>query len=194
MKFIAIAAVAILLSPMGFAQDMAASVLAELNLARTQPQAYAAIVAANGRAGREGDSAVREAVRFLERAKPLPPLTSCPGLNRSAMDHVADTGVRGTVSHAGSDGSHTWDRVERYGRWIGTVGENISYGMRSARQIVIQLIVDDGVRGRKHRANIFKKDFRVVGVAYGQHSRMGAMCVTDFAGGFIESTERLAKL
>ena len=165
-----------------------------MNLARTQPKAYAAILSAHARPGREGSSAVREAVRFLEKASPLPPLESSSGLNRSAMDHVADTGGRGTMSHSGSDGSRSWDRVERYGRWMGLVGENISYGNRSARQIVIQLIVDDGVRGRKHRANIFQKGYRVAGVAYGHHSRLGAMCVTDFAGGFVETTGRLAKL
>jgi len=185
---------AIIFTSLASAQDVASEVLAEINLARTQPQLYAGIVSANARPGREGGSAIREAVRFLEKARPLPPLASCAGLNRSAMDHVADTGERGTMSHAGSDGSHTWDRVERYGRWVGTVGENISYGTRSARQIVIQLLVDDGVRGRKHRANIFQKDYRVAGVAYGRHSRFGAMCVTDFAGGFVDSTVRLAKL
>jgi len=169
------------------AQDTAAMVLAELNLARTQPQSYAKVVAATARPGREGQSAVSEAVRFLERAKPLSPLAASPGLTRSAMDHVTDTGGRGKIGHDGSDGSHSWDRAERYGRWIGTVGENISYGTRTARQIVVALIVDDGVRGRKHRANIFKKDFRVAGVAYGRHSTAGAMCVTDFAGGFIDA-------
>lgn len=187
-------AVSIILSSLASAQDTASEVLAEMNLARTQPKAYATIVAAHGRAGREGGSAIREAVRFLEKARPLPPLLSCSGLNRSAMDHVSDTGGRGTMSHSGSDGSRTWDRVERYGRWIGLVGENIAYGNRSARQIVIQLLIDDGVRGRKHRANIFQTGYRVVGVAYGRHSRAGAMCVTDFAGGFVETTERLAKL
>ena len=185
---------ALALSATACAQDVAGQVLAEINLARTQPQSYAAIVSANARAGREGDGAIREAVRFLEKARPLPALASCTALNRSAMDHVADTGSRGTMSHAGSDGSHTWDRVERYGRWVGTVGENISYGTRSAREIVVALLVDDGVHGRKHRVNIFQKDFRVVGVAYGRHSRMGAMCVTDFAGGFIDATAPLAKL
>lgn len=52
---------------------------------------------------------------------------------------------------------------------------------------MISLIVDAGVRDRGHRKNIFMRDFGVVGVACGSHSRYGTMCVMDFAGGFIEN-------
>lgn len=187
--------ISVLLSSVAAAQNPAAQVLAEINLARTQPQLYARIVAEKARPGREGDKAIREAVRFLEKARPLPPLSLSAGLTRSAMDHALDSGSRGIIGHAGSDGSHSWDRAERYGRWTGLVGENISYGYTDARQIVVTLVVDDGVRGRKHRVNVFHKGFRVAGVACGRHSTAGAICVADFAGGFSESdASRLARL
>ena len=165
-----------------------------MNLARTQPQLYAQIVAQTARPGREGDRAIQEAVRFLQRARPLPPLAACEGLSRSAMAHVIDSGTRGTRGHAGSDGSHTWDRVERYGHWVGLVGENILYGAADARHAVVVLIVDDGVSGRKHRTNIFHKEFRVVGIASGPHATAGTILVTDFAHQFIASDARVAKL
>jgi len=76
------------------------------------------------------------------------------------------------------------DRVNRRGRWKGRVGENISYGHRDARAIVTQLIIDDGVKDRGHRKNIFDSAYRVVGIATGRHTKYGAMCVMDFAGGF----------
>jgi uncharacterized protein YkwD len=174
---------------------MAGQVLAEINLARTQPQLYARVIAESAHPGKEGDRAIQEAVHFLEKAKPMAALTPCEGLTRSAMAHVIDSGSHGTKGHEGTDGSHTWDRVERFGRWIGFVGENILYGQCDARRTVVALIIDDGVRGRKHRANIFHKGFRVAGVACGVHATAGAIVVTDFAGGFVESDPaRVAKL
>jgi uncharacterized protein YkwD len=186
MRIFGFLSISTLLCSVAVAQD-AAQVLAEINLARTQPQMYARIVAETARPGREGEKAIREAVRFLEKARPLPALSLSAGLSRAAMDHALDSGSRGTMGHGGSDGSRPWDRVERYGQWVGLVGENISYGYSDPRQIVVTLLVDDGVRGRKHRANLFHKGFRVAGVACSRHGSARTICVTDFAGGFIES-------
>ncbi len=157
-------------------------ILAEINLARTQPQVYARIVARSASGSRAGG----EAVRFLERVAPLPPLEYSDGLSHAALGHVLDQGSAGGIGHTGRDGSHSFDRISRYGQWQGAVGENIDYGHRDARAIVVRLIVDEGVAGRKHRANIFHKTYRVAGIAAGPHARYGAMCVMDFAGDFIE--------
>ena len=172
------------MSAVARADDLSRQVLSEMNFARTSPREYASVVAtvSGGRS-----PAAREAIDFLKRAKPLPALTYSGGLSAGARAHVADQGSRGAVGHAGSDRSQPWDRVERFGSWLGTVGENIAYGHRSARQIVCALIIDEGVRGRGHRKNIFSREFGVAGVATGGHVRFGTMCVTDFAGEFVES-------
>jgi uncharacterized protein YkwD len=82
----------------------------------------------------------------------------------------------------------------RYGQWIGFAGENIYYGARDARGIVCGLIVDSGVSGRGHRKNLFNPAFAVAGVACGPHASYGAMCVMDFAAGYIEHGNSLADL
>ncbi len=130
---------------------------------------------------------MEEAIRFLSRAKPLAPLAFSNGLAMSAMAQVVDQGGTGTIGHNGTDRSTPWDRMARYGEKVGFAGENISYGVSDARQIVISLIVDAGVAGRGHRKNLFLNKFGVVGVACGSHARYGTMCVMDFAGGFIEN-------
>ena len=80
--------------------------------------------------------------------------------------------------------------MNRYGRWGSSWGENISYGKSSARDIVLALIIDDGLRGRKHRKNIFNSAFSVAGAAYGSHARYRSVCSIEFAGSFAERGER----
>ncbi|MCE9608946.1 MAG: CAP domain-containing protein [Chthoniobacter sp.] len=175
--------------------DLADEVQAEINLARTAPQEYARIVAreAGGRQHIEGERVVREAIRFLEKASPLPPLRMAPGLQESARSHVSDQGPSGGIGHRGDDGSTPWKRMTRFGSWSGRAAENIAYGRHDARGIVVALIVDDGVRDRGHRQNIFGREFRCAGIATGPHARYGTMCVIDFAAAYKERADELAE-
>ena len=176
-------------------------VVAELNLARTAPKGYVSFLRGyralihNGvyeRPGeigvrlQEGTRAVDEAIAFLERQKPFGPLAASRGLSAAAKAHAVDQGRSGATGHSGADGSSPFDRMNRFGKWLETAGENISYGSGDARGIVVQLIVDDGVASRGHRANIFGPAFKVVGIGVGPHPGYGTICVQDFAGAYEE--------
>lgn len=172
------------------ADETAQAVLQEINFARTRPAEYAQLVLTQADGRSQADQrAMREAVNFLQHAKPLPPLAFSSGLSMGAMEHVTNQGGSGTVGHEGTDRSSPWQRMAHYGRWTGMAGENISYGVSTPRQIVISLIVDAGVSGRGHRKNIFSRAFGVAGVASGYHARWGTMCVMDFAGGFADNAQ-----
>jgi uncharacterized protein YkwD len=99
---------------------------------------------------------------------------------RGTADHCAEQ-VGGAIGHGNPAG-----RMNRYGTWGAAWGENISYGKRSARDIVLALIIDDGLPARKHRANIFAAKFNYAGAAYGPHARYGSVCTIDFAGAYLE--------
>ncbi len=133
---------------------------------------------------REGATAVNEAMNVVRSMNPVCRLSPAKGMSWGAKDHVKDQGSSGSIGHRGRDGSQAWDRVNRYGTWEKSIGENISYGSDKARNIVMGLIVDDGVSGRGHRKNIFNPDFRVIGVACGHHGTYGTVCVITFAGGY----------
>lgn len=183
-------------------RDLAKQVLAEINLARTEPHAYAGFL--RGFRGQfrgkdyvlpggavsirtnEGVAAVDEAVRFLSRLKPLPPLTWSDGLAAAAAELAEEQGRSGATGHTGRQSRGMRERIERHGEWEGVIGENIGYGPEDARSMVMQLIIDDGVPDRGHRKNTFNKAFGAAGVACGRHPRFGGMCVIDFAGGFRE--------
>lgn len=176
-------------------------VFAELNAARTNPQAYAANVSAllplfDGNVlvmpggvrirTSEGAAAVREAVDALNRQPKVSRVSLATGLSSAARDLVVDQTRTGSVGHQASDGASPDVRIRRYGTWQKTYSENIAYGtFSSGRDVVVNLIVDDGVANRGHRRNIFDQNVAVIGVACGRHPRFGASCVIDQAGGFV---------
>lgn len=198
MKAALIALAALILPPVSAPEprdrDVARAVERHINLARTDPAGYARRLREHrafydgdvfrdpdGLAIRteEGVAAVDEAIRFLERQTPLPPLAASDILRRAAADHVADQGPRGLMGHYGSDGSAFTDRIARRGG-PRSGGENISYGGDSGEAVVIQLIVDDGVADRGHRTNIFRPGYVSAGAACGPHTAYRYMCVIDF--------------
>lgn len=130
----------------------------------------------------EGVSALNECIRELKRQSPLHPLYPDYKLTKAARDHVKDQSKTGRTGHIGSDRSGMRDRIERYGTWQTRIAENIAYGGNSARQIIIYLLIDDGIRDRGHRENFLNPELKIVGVATGRHPEYGIMSVMDFAG------------
>ncbi|NTU91133.1 MAG: CAP domain-containing protein [Chlorobiaceae bacterium] len=179
---------------------MEQEVIAEINLVRKNPSRYAQLYLVplrscyDGNVVRfpggsaimtnEGVSALDECISDLQRAQPAPPLSARSELALAARDHVRDQGRNGSIGHDGSDGSSTFDRINRYGRWMYSAGENISYGYHDARTIVAALLIDDGMPSRGHRKNLLNSSFKLVGVNIGPHRVYGDMCVMDFASAY----------
>lgn len=176
-------------------------VVQEMNDARVRPKAYAkelrelrdffegSLWKRPGRVAlrtREGVEALDEAISFLETVKPVGPLRFNEGLARAARLHARDIGPRGILDHTGADGSNLSVRLNRQGAWQGLIAENISTLEEGARQVVIQLLVDDGVAGRGHRRNIFNPDLHQAGVGSAPHRVYKVVTVIDFADGFVE--------
>lgn len=176
------------LTPLSHVNAGSFAVLEEINLARINPQRYAQLLSKRAEQTHIANSrSVAETVSFLQKAKPLPPLSLAEGLALSAQMHINEQGARGSIGHG-----NPWSRIAAQGHFIGRAGENISYGYSDARGIVAQLIIDQGVPGRGHRKNIFNPGYAVAGVACGRHARFGSMCVIDFAGGFEEKGTSVA--
>lgn len=174
----------------------------EVNLARRDPSQYGSFVEQwkafyRGRRierpgkltilTEEGVAAVEEAIVFLRSIGPRSALRLSPGMSRGAKDHAQQLGAAGALGHKGLHGSWPTDRVNRYGNWRDAMGENIFYGRGTAREIVMLLIIDDGIPGRDHRRTTFDPAYGVIGVGCAPHITYDTICVLTFAGGYREA-------
>jgi hypothetical protein len=114
-------------------------------------------------------------------------------LAKAARDHVIDSNKNGIVGHTSSDGSGMGKRIQRYTKLEGMSGENIQYGKQSAQEVILALIVDDGVASRGHRTNIYQKGFKKIGTWTGDHPKFGQHTVLDYNGSNAKMTNLLAK-
>lgn len=135
----------------------------------------------------EGPNAVQECIDYLKAAKANPNgIEFSEPLSKAAQDHANDIGPKGLVSHVGSDKSTSSSRIERYCEWGSTMGENIDFGSYTARDVIISLLVDDGVPSRGHRKNIFNSDFKHFGFGTASHKDYGICVVLSYAGEIVK--------
>ena len=131
----------------------------------------------------EGTDAIEEAINFLKQQKPMPELELCEEISNACRDHVNDIGPKGLTTHEGSDGSNISERLEKYCEWDGACAENIDFGFKKAENIIINLLVDDGVSERFQRKNLFHPDLKYVGAAVGPHKNYGICAVIGYTKG-----------
>ena len=74
------------------------------------------------------------------------------------------------------------DRIGRFTEKEGRWGENIDYGVKSPEDVMLALLVDDGVADRGHRKNMYSEAFTKMGAATSSHPRYGQSTVIDYNG------------
>ncbi|OMJ92808.1 hypothetical protein SteCoe_4349 [Stentor coeruleus] len=178
-------------------------ILEELNECRTNPSAYSQklskilkyyrgkIFARPGYEAIETEEGSRNTlacINYLKTVMPIEPLHWSHSLTLAAQMHADDIGLSGRMSHIGQDGSEPCDRIERFCQWSGHLGENIDYGNADSEDIVVSLLIDDGVLARGQRLNIMKKEHKYVGIGFGYHSEYQYVCVILFTELVIENS------
>ncbi len=183
-----------------YLSELEKNVMLELNKVRSNPQRYVEeyleelqtsydgkIFSYPGQEPvktQEGINPLKECIRELQQLSPLPMLSPAEGLASASDDLVADQQKNGGIGHIARNGSTPQKRIEKYGEWDICSAEDITYGSFEARQIVIFLLIDDGVADRAHRKNILNPCFRFAGVSYGTHPNYKSICVIDYAGDY----------
>ena len=124
----------------------------------------------------ENSSYLRSLRKDLNKAKGLASMHPEKDLSSVAQGHARKSGEKGWLGHQ--------DFNKRFEPLMGNpynhVGENCSYGYETALDIVISLLIDEGVKDTGHRHNILSVDFNSIGVAIRPHSSYRTNCVMDF--------------
>ncbi|TFH26919.1 MAG: CAP domain-containing protein [Bacteroidia bacterium] len=124
----------------------------------------------------ENSSYLRSLRKDLNKVERWVPLQPEQDLTAEAQGHAIKSGKTGLVGHQ--------DFKKRFDSLMGNpythVGENCSYGYETAIDIVISLLIDEGVQDQGHRHNILMVDFNSVGVAIRPHKTYRNNCVMDF--------------
>ena len=185
-----------------YLSEIEKDVILEMNKARSNPQKYAELYLVpfakkfrsdgtymkNGvmMLTHEGVAVVNECIKEMSAKKAVGILRPEKGLSLAAQSHATSQAKAGQIGHNGTDGSTTFSRIQKYGVFR-AAGENISYGCKDGQEIVMQLLIDDGVKGRGHRKNIFNSAFTQTGVGYAEgHKVYKTECVITYAGGYEE--------
>ena len=130
----------------------------------------------------EGKDAYIEAINFLQNQEGVPPVKEESRLNSAALDLVKDIGTRGVVSHQDQYGQYVSERIEKYCEWDYSASEVIEVSSKNPKDILISLIVDDGLKNRPDRMTLFNPAYNYVGISCGMHSEYEIVTVIVFTG------------
>lgn len=102
----------------------------------------------------------QQLINAYRTQKGLKPLRLNPKLADAALEHSTDLSKSDRISHYGSDGSDTWDRVRRTGYQARMTAENVGTGQSSLKEVF---------RGWQnspdHNANLLLADAQEMGIA-----------------------------
>ena len=125
----------------------------------------------------EGAAAYEEAANFLKSAQAVGKLTSSKGLTRIAEELLEN------IQRTDPDNLDSIDMnaiVAKFGDYSGSFGRIMEFGGSSPQQIVTNIVVCDGDKSRSQRENILNPDFKVAGLALGDH-KLFRKCTTVIA-------------
>ena len=131
----------------------------------------------------EGPAAVDEAIAYCQNAAAVPAMQWDQLLGFASKVLADEQGPTTQTGHTGPNGSTMQSRIETFGQWQTTIGENIAYGNTNAQEIIAQLFIDDGVASRGHRVNLMKPEFLFMGARSGPHGQYNHMTAINYAGG-----------
>jgi uncharacterized protein YkwD len=116
-------------------------------------------------------------IKDLGKVKGLAMLQPSESLFNAAKEHAVTNGKKGKEGHQNFS-----KRFKKYEAKYNPIGENCDYGNSKAINIVMSLLIDEGISDKGHRKNILHKQYTHVGVSIQEHKEYNWNCVMDFGG------------
>ena len=121
-------------------------------------------------------SYVNSLIRTLNKTKGLEPFKIDPILERKAKEWAVSSGKKGIVGHGNINRRLYYLIKEK-----GSMAENCTYGNYTAIDAVMDLLIDEGIRGLGHRKNILNPAYVHIGIASANHKSFGVVVVMNFS-------------
>ena len=129
----------------------------------------------------EGPSAYKEAIEFLKNQKPIKELIFDEEASKVASTYAKILSQIGELDR-NEDEIKIEERVLKYIDYDFALSECIDYGGSTGEEVIVNLLVDDGVKFRTHRENLFSNKFQYFGIAVGPHPEYEICTVIDYFG------------
>lgn len=120
---------------------------------------------------------VKSLIKTLESTKSMQALKPSESLYKIAKEHAIDFGKQGKTGH----GNFKKRFQSYFNNCQCTVGENCYYGNSKPLDIVIGLLIDEGINDLSHRKNLLNPEYKNTGVYMGTHKVYKKSCVADFS-------------
>lgn len=155
--------------------DVEKETIMYLNLARLYPKEFAQNEAkdyagAATMGASSNSSYQRSLISDLQKMKPIQRLVFDQSSYSLAKCFAKEAGDRGMVGH----------NRKKCPKPSGFYGECCSYGMKSGKDIVMQLLIDEGLKDLGHRTIILNPAFSKVGLSIAPHKKFATNTVIDF--------------
>jgi uncharacterized protein YkwD len=140
----------------------------------------------------EGAFAYQEAINFLKSQKPIEPLIYDEEVSKASQELSDLMGKTGNTGENAED-NNIEERISKYVDWDVAISENIDFGGFTGEDVIINLLVDDGVEDRSHRSNLFNTKIKYFGVGTSFHKEYEICTVIDYIGEILEYTNNKKK-
>lgn len=164
-----------------FLSENEKEVIMLINLVRMDGKRFWAHIAAPYIATNEIDASryTRSLEKDLNSQQVLEPLSANKILYEAALRHARASGKSGQVGHRSSAGTFE-QRLSPLQTNFSVLLENCDYGSEEAIDIVMNLLIDEGISDMGHRKNMLSEQVNSIGVAISEHRTFGYNCVQVF--------------